>query len=202
VQIPWIPKVESRSSSPRNEEILSDQLNQKLIQALVRAHRWADALAKADFVSIEALAASVELHPKVVRNEIKLAFLAPGLAEAILTGDLAFGLPDLRKGLGAKLANTAGRTTSSEAHKSTPLIPTAREEIRVHFSTSHPRASEHIYRQLPCRRSAGELANGRPLERWPSSQDFRASRRDDPGFCRAHGTLARDFCGPYLDRRE
>jgi len=48
-------------------------------------------------VSIEALAASVKLHPKVVRNEKKLAFLAPGLTKAILTGDLAFDLPDLRK---------------------------------------------------------------------------------------------------------
>jgi site-specific DNA recombinase len=67
------------------------------LEALVRAHRWTDALAKADLVSIEALAASVKLHPKVVRNEIKLADLAPGLTEAILTGNLAFGLPDLRK---------------------------------------------------------------------------------------------------------
>jgi site-specific DNA recombinase len=86
-----------------------------MIQATVRAHRWAEALAKADFVSIEALAAGVKLHPKVVRNEIKLAFLAPGLAKAILTGDLAFGLPDLRK-----VSGLSWQTQLEELHLGNP----------------------------------------------------------------------------------
>jgi len=47
--------------------------------------------------SIEELAASVKLHPKVVRNEIRLAFLAPEISEAILTAGCAYKLPDLRK---------------------------------------------------------------------------------------------------------
>jgi site-specific DNA recombinase len=97
VQIPWMPQVTSPGSLPRNGNASSDQPDQKLVQALVRAHRWADALAKADFGSIEELASSVKLHPKVVRNEIKLAFLAPGITASILTGDFALGLADLRK---------------------------------------------------------------------------------------------------------
>ena len=63
----------------------------------MRAHRWANALANADFASIEELAASVKLHPKVVRNEIRLAFLATKISESILTAGCAFGLPDLRR---------------------------------------------------------------------------------------------------------
>jgi site-specific DNA recombinase len=97
VQIPWVAQVNSQDSLRRNGTASFEQPDHKPIQALVRAHRWADTLAKADFVSIEALAASVKLHPKVVRNEIKLAFLAPGITESLLTGNFAFGLPDLRK---------------------------------------------------------------------------------------------------------
>jgi site-specific DNA recombinase len=36
--------------------------------------------------SIEALAASKRLHPKVVRKAIRIAFLATDITEAILTG--------------------------------------------------------------------------------------------------------------------
>jgi site-specific DNA recombinase len=97
VQIPWVPRLNSAAPLPRNGEVSSDHPDQKLIQALVRAHRWADALAKANFGSIEELASSVKLHPKVVRNEIKLAFLAPGITASILTGDFALRLPNLRK---------------------------------------------------------------------------------------------------------
>jgi hypothetical protein len=63
----------------------------------VRAHRWANALVNAEFASLEELSASVKLHPKVVRNEIRLAFLAPQISESVLTAGCAFGLPDLRR---------------------------------------------------------------------------------------------------------
>ena len=63
----------------------------------MRAHGWAYALTNADFASIEELATCVKLHPKVVRNEIRLAFLAPEISESILTVGCAFGLTDLRR---------------------------------------------------------------------------------------------------------
>ena len=97
IRIPWVRPGNSSPTFRQNGTNGSDQLDQKLVQAVVRAHRWANALANADFASIEELATSVKLHPKVVRNEIRLAFLAPEISESILTAGCAFGLPDLRK---------------------------------------------------------------------------------------------------------
>lgn len=59
----------------------------KLVQARVRAHAWLRDLQTNKFETIEALAASVKLHPKVVRQELRYAFLAPSITEAILNGD-------------------------------------------------------------------------------------------------------------------
>ena len=66
-------------------------------QAILRAHRWIHALTSGEFTSIDALAEDVRLHSKVVRNEIKLAFLAPEIVEAVLSGRKTFALSDLRK---------------------------------------------------------------------------------------------------------
>jgi site-specific DNA recombinase len=68
-----------------------------LVQALVRAHRWVESLANGEFGSVEELAGSVNLHPKVVRSEIRMAFLAPEITDSVLTAGCAFGLADLRK---------------------------------------------------------------------------------------------------------
>jgi site-specific DNA recombinase len=97
IRIPWVRPGNSSRTFRHNGTNGSDEPDQKLVQALVRAHRWANALTNADFASIEELAASVKLHPKVVRNEIRLAFLAPEISESILTVGCAFGLPDLRR---------------------------------------------------------------------------------------------------------
>ena len=40
----------------------------------------------ANIHSIDALAMEVKLHPKVIRNRIRLAFLAPTITNAILSG--------------------------------------------------------------------------------------------------------------------
>jgi len=97
IRIPWVRPAHSSPAPGHNGTDGSDQPDQKLVQAVVRAHRWANALANAHFSSIEELAASVKLHPKVVRNEIRLAFLGPQISESILTAGCAFGLPDLRR---------------------------------------------------------------------------------------------------------
>jgi site-specific DNA recombinase len=72
------------------------ELDQKLIQALIRAHCWAAALTNNDFTSVEQLAATAKLHPKVVRTELRLAFLWPHITGSILNGDFTIGLPNLR----------------------------------------------------------------------------------------------------------
>jgi site-specific DNA recombinase len=70
----------------------SGEFDQKLIQALIRARCWAAALVNNDFVSVEQLAATVKLHPKVVRQNLRLAFLSPDITSAILEGRQPSGL--------------------------------------------------------------------------------------------------------------
>jgi site-specific DNA recombinase len=96
VSIPWNGPVQSSDPPPKNGTRPSE-LDQKLVQALVRAHRWSDSLANGEFGSLEDLASSVNLHPKVVRSEIRMAFLAPAITDSVLTAGCSFALADLRK---------------------------------------------------------------------------------------------------------
>jgi hypothetical protein len=96
VSIPWDPPAYS-SDPPQQNGTRPSELDQKLVQALVRAHGWAESLARGEFGSVEELAGSVNLHPKVVRSEIRMAFLAPEIADSVLTAGCSFGLADLRK---------------------------------------------------------------------------------------------------------
>ncbi len=59
----------------------------QLVQAVVRAHIWVRLLSDGTHKSIESLAQSVHVHPKIVRNGIRMAFLAPTISKAILEGD-------------------------------------------------------------------------------------------------------------------
>jgi len=80
----------------RNAEI-SDQPDQKAVHAIVRAHCWAAALEDGKYVSVEALAESAKLHPKVVRGELRLAFLSPNIVESILNGEHSLTLRNMRE---------------------------------------------------------------------------------------------------------
>ena len=57
-----------------------------LVQAIARAHSWTKSLIDGEHTSIESLAASINMHPKVVRKGLRLAFLAPEITEAIFLG--------------------------------------------------------------------------------------------------------------------
>jgi hypothetical protein len=96
VSIPWDVPVHS-PGPPLQNGTRPSELDQKLAQALVRAHGWAESLVRGEFGSVEELAGSVNLHPKVVRSEIRLAFLAPEITDSVLTVGCAFRLADLRK---------------------------------------------------------------------------------------------------------
>ena len=63
-----------------------------LVQAVVRAHTWLKLLRNGTYISIESLAASVDMHPKVVRKRICLAFLAPSVTAAFLRGEQPAGI--------------------------------------------------------------------------------------------------------------
>ena len=67
-----------------------------------RAQAWLRQLSDGTHPSIESLASAAKLHPKVIRQALRLAFLAPKITESILQssqpsglslGTIPFGLP-------------------------------------------------------------------------------------------------------------
>jgi hypothetical protein len=66
--------------------------NESLIPSIVRAHRWMRSLQDGVYESIEQLAEADSLHPKVVRQALRLAFLSPDITSAILEGEQPRGL--------------------------------------------------------------------------------------------------------------
>jgi len=66
--------------------------DQNLVLAIVRAHAWLADLTSDRYSSIEDLATAAKLHPKVVRQAIRPAFLAPDVTSAIVEGVQPEGL--------------------------------------------------------------------------------------------------------------
>jgi len=66
--------------------------NASLIQSIVRAHAWIRRLHEGTYVSVEALAEANRVHPKVVRQALRLAFLSPDVTSAIIDGRQPSGL--------------------------------------------------------------------------------------------------------------
>jgi DNA invertase Pin-like site-specific DNA recombinase len=62
--------------------------NEALLQGIARAHHWVGLLTKGAFTSIEALGKSEQLHPKVIRKTIALAYLSPAMTASILRGEV------------------------------------------------------------------------------------------------------------------
>ena len=83
-EIPWTRAKASHVHLPPASERKPDL---KLVQAIARAHAWLADLRKGRFSSIKELADAARLHPKVIRQGLRLAFLAPITTSTILNGD-------------------------------------------------------------------------------------------------------------------
>src|SRR6516165_2252153 len=83
LEIPWAPTKASHTHLLPPD----GKPDQKLLQAVVRAHAWLSDLQSGRFSTIEELATAAKIHPKVVRQGLRLAFLAPGVTSSILTGE-------------------------------------------------------------------------------------------------------------------
>jgi len=95
IQIPWSRIVSNETTVPST---LSDRkTNQKLLQAIVRALAWSKDLSSDRYASVEDLAHAAGVHPKVVRQALRLAFLSPEVTSAILEGDRAVELKQIPK---------------------------------------------------------------------------------------------------------
>jgi len=70
----------------KNHQESDSAPNEGLVQSVVRAHAWMHSLRDGSYKSIESLAEANQLHPKVVRQALRLAFLSPAVTSAILEG--------------------------------------------------------------------------------------------------------------------
>jgi len=95
IEVPWQPKTSGRAeirfaSSDANTD-------PKLVKAIVRAHGWLEQLSSGRQSSIEQLAAAANYNPKVVRQGLRLAFLAPEMTDAAFQGAVHLKLKQIPK---------------------------------------------------------------------------------------------------------
>jgi DNA invertase Pin-like site-specific DNA recombinase len=85
IEISW--KAAKANAATIIEPTRQNKSDPKLLQAIVRAHAWLNDLKSGRYVSIEALAKDVQLHPKIIRQQLRLAFVAPPITEAAIAGE-------------------------------------------------------------------------------------------------------------------
>ncbi len=89
-----IPRINATSGpkSPAYRADDSSEIDPILVHALTHAHARIKDLVGGRFETIESLATSAKAHPKMLRQELRLAFLAPDILTAILQGNQPAGL--------------------------------------------------------------------------------------------------------------
>jgi site-specific DNA recombinase len=86
IRIPWSMKPRDASPTIEGDAASEARPNAALVQGIVRAHAWIRSLQNGSYPSVENLAEANSLHPKVVRQALRLAFLSPDVTSAILEG--------------------------------------------------------------------------------------------------------------------
>ena len=94
IEIPWTPTPRATTQVIASSDA---KIDQKLVKSIIRAHAWLDDLSSGRHGSVEDLAISAGLHPKVVRQGLRLAFLVPDLTSAALDGNVTIGLKEVPK---------------------------------------------------------------------------------------------------------
>jgi site-specific DNA recombinase len=95
IEIPRMPKPKATSRIlPAASDAPADQ---KLLTSVVRAHVWLNDLARCRYASIEDLGIAAELHPKVIRQGLRLAFLEPSVTRMALDGGALVRLNQIPK---------------------------------------------------------------------------------------------------------
>ena len=85
IRIAWTTAKDS-AAAVESEDAPDGAHNNGLVQSVVRAHAWAQSLRDGTYESVEMLAEANRLHPKVIRQALRLAFLSPNVTSAILAG--------------------------------------------------------------------------------------------------------------------
>jgi hypothetical protein len=90
IRCPWQTKIKGSTTMAESDGEAAH--NEGLIQSVVRSRAWIQSLQDGAYESIERLAEVNGLHPKVVRQALRLAFLSPEVTSAILEGGQPAGL--------------------------------------------------------------------------------------------------------------
>jgi site-specific DNA recombinase len=86
IKIAWSAKARDTATVVEGNDGSKSAPNESLIQSIVRAHGWMRSLYEGAYQSVEQLAEASGLHPKVVRQGLRLAFLSADVTSAILEG--------------------------------------------------------------------------------------------------------------------
>jgi DNA invertase Pin-like site-specific DNA recombinase len=86
IRTPRSAKMKDPTVTMEDNTTPQDTRNEALIQSVVRAHVWMHSLQDGKYETVEQLAEANGLHPKVVRQNLRLAFLSPDITSAILDG--------------------------------------------------------------------------------------------------------------------
>ncbi len=86
IRIAWSTTAKDSAAAVESEDAPDGAHNNGLVQSVVRAHAWAQSLRDGSYESVEMLAEANRLHPKVIRQALRLAFLSPNVTSVILAG--------------------------------------------------------------------------------------------------------------------
>jgi site-specific DNA recombinase len=84
IEVPWSTQTSGSATVVDAENAPLAIRDEGLIQAIVRAHAWLLQLNSGIHDSVEELAEANHIHPKVVRQALRLAFLSPEITSAVL----------------------------------------------------------------------------------------------------------------------
>ena len=97
IKIAWQAKPVAPSVAIGSDAPSASAGNGRTIQSIVRAHSWLRVLEDLTYSTIELLADAVGVHSKIVRQELRLAFLSPDVTTAILEGRIALAPSQIPK---------------------------------------------------------------------------------------------------------
>jgi site-specific DNA recombinase len=86
IKLAWSIKSRDAATVVEGSDGPESAHNAGLIQSIVRAYGWIHCLRGGAYESVEQLAKANSLHPKVVRQALRLAFLSPEVTSAVLEG--------------------------------------------------------------------------------------------------------------------
>jgi site-specific DNA recombinase len=86
ISTPWAAQQKDDRPTIEDNGSAKEARNEGLIQSVIRAHAWMRLLQDGTYSSVEKLADANNIHPKVIRQNLRLAFLSSEVTSAILDG--------------------------------------------------------------------------------------------------------------------